>query len=130
MLIELSDTDEVAALWLNNFIADASNKPIAGDAFIGELLAARPAVMEEPGCTLGPAEAAREVSPPQMAQRLLTARKAMAARIAKRNFATHVEGANMQARACATAPVRVTRADVATQVLRAHLTRSTYVSGK
>jgi len=98
MLIELSDTDEVAALWLNNFIADASNKPISGDAFVNELLSARPTVLPTPpGCgSLGGPP--RELSPPEMAHRLLAGRKAMAARIAKRNFATHVDGANVQVR--------------------------------
>ena len=99
MLIELSDTDEAAALWFNNWIADARNKPIAGDAFIADLLAERPTFVKESTCAAGPLPPPlREISPPELAQRLLAARKAMAARIAKRNLGTHVDGANMQAR--------------------------------
>ena len=99
MLIELSDTDEAAALWFNNWIADARNKPIAGDAFIAELLAARPTFVKDASCAPGPLPPPlREVNPPELAQRLLAARKAMAARIAKRNLGTHVEGANMNVR--------------------------------
>jgi hypothetical protein len=110
LLLDLSDTDELAALWLNNFIADATAKPHTGDAFVAELLAQRTALLAEPGCPAGPlAPPLRELSPPELARRLLAVRKDMAARTA--SLPAFVEGANMG-------------------VLRAHLTRSTYVSGK
>ena len=131
MLIELSDTDETAALWFNNWIADARNKPIAGDAFIAELLAARPSFVKDSSCAAGPLPPPlHEVSPPELARRLLATRKAMAARIAKRNLGTHVEGANMQVcerHTCACGTHALTHM---AQVLRGHLMRSTYVSGK
>ena len=112
MLIELSDTDEAAALWFNNWIADARNKPIAGDAFIADLLAARPTFVKESSCAAGPLPPPlREVSPPDLAQRLLATRKAMAARIAKRNLGTHVEGANMQVRRAVCSAARPPRPD-------------------
>jgi hypothetical protein len=75
------------------------------------MLATRTVLLTEPGCPPGPlAPPLRELSPAELARRVLAQRKAMAERAAGR-FACYVEGANMT-------------------VLREHLTRSTYVSGK
>ena len=96
--MELSDTDELAALWLNNYIADAPNKPHTGDKFIMDLLAQRTVFLAEPGSPKdGPlAPPLRELSPAELARRVLAQRKAMAARTTR--FPQYVEGANMTVR--------------------------------
>ena len=91
-------------------MADCACKPNSGDAFVAELLSQRTVLLVEPGCPPGPlAPPLRELSPGELARRLLAVRADMAARTA--SLPTFVQGANMD-------------------VLRSHLMRSTYVSGK
>jgi hypothetical protein len=89
------DTDELAAQWLNNWVADSEVKPNAGDAFVAALLRERTVLLKEGNSPLpGPL---RELSPAELAHRLLAQRKAMAARTAR--FPQFVENANMSVRA-------------------------------
>ena len=109
----------MAAQWLNNWMADAANKPNSGDKFILEMLAARSTYLpERGGAPAGPLPGPlREVNPAELARRLLAARKAMAGRVCGQAagdnapLVKYIEAQNIG-------------------VLRAHLNRSTYVSGK
>ncbi len=105
VLSSLEDTNLVTLQWFHNFVAD--HPPLKdGDVFLTDLLAA------QPGHVSDALPEAERISPAELAQRVLAQRKAMAHAIADGTpFAKFIDGANVE-------------------VLRTHLQRSTYVSGK